>query len=172
MGAFVESLSWGQKAALGLGLFAGTSILSVAAVTVVLVRLPATYFRHDYVSPLAGRHPFVGWVWLILKNILGALLILFGVLLSLPGVPGQGLLTVLIGLMLVDFPGRRRLERRLVSRPSVLTAINAVRARFGQATLQVNSGARRGPEREDACTGLQPIESSRPDRRTRPKRSR
>jgi len=148
--AFVESLSWGQKAALGLGLFAGTSILSVAAVTVVLVRLPATYFRDDYVSPLADRHPFVRWSGLILKNILGALLILLGVLLSLPGVPGQGLLTVLIGLMLVDFPGKRRLERRLVSRPSVLAAINAARARFGKAALQVDSGARRGPEREDA----------------------
>jgi len=148
--AFVESLSWGQKAALGLGQFAGTSILSVAAVTVVLVRPPAKYFRDERFSPLADGHPFVRWIGLILKNILGALLILFGMLLSLPGVPGQGLLTVLIGLMLVDFPGKRRLERRLVSRPSVLAAISAVRARFGKAALQVDSGARRGPEREDA----------------------
>ena len=50
MAAFVESLSWGQKAALGLGMFAGTTVLSLAVVAVVLVRLPATYFREDYVS--------------------------------------------------------------------------------------------------------------------------
>jgi len=136
--AFVESLSWGQQAALGLALFAGTSILSVAAVTVVLVRLPATYFRDDCVSPLAGRHPFVQWMWLILKNLQGALLILLGLLLSLPGIPGQGLLTVLIGVMFLDFPGKRRLERCLVSRPTVLTAINAVRARFSKAPLRVD----------------------------------
>lgn len=139
MAAFVESLSWGQKAALGVGLFAGTGILSLAAVTVVLVRLPATCFRDDYASPVAGRHPFVRWMRLILKNILGALLILIGLVLSLPGIPGQGLLTVLIGFMFLDFSGKRRLQRRLVSRPTVQGAINAVRARFGKPPLRLDS---------------------------------
>jgi len=133
--AFLESLSWGQKAALGLGLFAGTTVLSLAAVTIVLVRLPATYFQDNFVSPLVGRHLIVRWIRVILKNILGAVLILFGLLLSLPGVPGQGLLTILIGLMLLDFPGKRRIERRLVASPIIQRAINALRARFGKPAL-------------------------------------
>lgn len=135
MAAFLESLSWGQKAALGLGLFAGTTVLSLAAVTIVLVRLPATYFQDNFVSPLVGRHLILRWIRVILKNILGAMLILFGLLLSLPGVPGQGLLTILIGLMLLDFPGKRRIERRLVARPIIQRAINALRARFGKPAL-------------------------------------
>ena len=133
--AFVESLSWGQKAAVGLGVFAGTTVLSLAVVAVVLVRLPATYFQDESVPLMATRHPVVRWCALILKNILGFFLVALGLLLSLPGVPGQGLLTALIGVMLLDFPGKRRLERRLVSRPRLLAAINALRARFGKTAL-------------------------------------
>jgi hypothetical protein len=44
-------------------------------------------------------------------------------------------LTILIGLMLLNFPGKRRLERRLVSRPRILAAINALRAHFGKPAL-------------------------------------
>jgi hypothetical protein len=54
---------------------------------------------------------------------------------SIPGVPGQGLLTVMIGLMLLDFPGRRRLEKSLARRRSILTAMNRTRARFGHPPL-------------------------------------
>jgi len=62
-------------------------------------------------------------------------LILLGLFLSLPGVPGQGILTILIGVMLLNFPGKRRLERWLVSRPRVLPVINGLRARFGKPPL-------------------------------------
>ena len=131
----VESLPLGHKVLLALGTFALTFVLSLAVVAVVLVRLPATYFRDQSVSLMATHHPVIRWCVLILKNILGLLLVALGLLLSLPGVPGQGLLTALIGVMLLDFPGKRRLERRLVSRPSLLAAINALRARFGRPAL-------------------------------------
>jgi hypothetical protein len=58
-----------------------------------------------------------------------------GLLMSIPGIPGQGLLTVLIGLMLLDFPGRRRLEKALARRRSILAAMNRIRARFGHPPL-------------------------------------
>ena len=63
---------------------------------------------------------------------------MLGILLSLPLVPGQGLLTILIGLLLINFPGKRRLERKLVRRPKVLQFINRIRSRFGQASLVVD----------------------------------
>jgi hypothetical protein len=88
-------------------------------------------------SPLAEQHPIVRWAGVILKNVLGTLLVLLGLFLSLPGIPGQGLLTILIGVMLLSFPGKRRLERRLVSRPSVLAAINALRAYFGKPAMRL-----------------------------------
>ncbi|HYG08570.1 MAG TPA: hypothetical protein VD835_01220, partial [Pyrinomonadaceae bacterium] len=67
-------------------------------------------------------------------------LVLFGVLMSLPGVPGQGVLTILMGVMLLDFPGKRRLELKLVSRPNVLRAINRIRQRFDRPPLQLDEG--------------------------------
>jgi hypothetical protein len=55
--------------------------------------------------------------------------------LSLPGVPGQGVLTILLGVMLLDFPGKRGLELKLVSRPKVLNTINRIRHRFDRPPL-------------------------------------
>jgi hypothetical protein len=135
LSAFLTSLSYAERVLLAVGAFAVTCIASLAAVVVVVVQLPATYFCTDHVSPFAAQHPVVRWVGVIVKNLLGLVLIAVGLLLSLPGIPGQGLLTILIGMLLVDFPGKRRLERRLVSRPSLLAAINALRARFGKPAL-------------------------------------
>jgi hypothetical protein len=135
---YVTSLSWGRQAVLAIGLLAGTFIVSLGTVLVVLVRLPVTYFRDDHASPAAAQHPIIRWTGRILKNILGIILILLGLVLSLPGVPGQGLLTVLIGLMLLDFPGKRRLERRLISQPRIVSSVNALRARFGKPRLQLD----------------------------------
>lgn len=135
---YVEGLPWSLKTLLALGVFVLTAAASLAVVAAVLVRLPPAYFREDYASRLAAQHPVIRWAGLIAKNILGALLVVLGLLLSLPGIPGQGLLTILIGVMLLSFPGKRRLERRLVSRPRILAAINALRARFGKPALLLN----------------------------------
>lgn len=135
---FLKTLPWSVKALLAFGLFALTFVISVGAVAAVIVRLPADYFRDDYVSPLAEQHPVVRWIGVVVKNAAGALLVVLGLLLSLPGIPGQGLLTILIGVMLLDFPGKRRIERRLISRPRVLAGVNALRARFGKAPLRLD----------------------------------
>jgi hypothetical protein len=54
---------------------------------------------------------------------------------TLPGVPGPGLLTVLLGIMLLDFPGKRALELRLVRRQQVHRTIDRVRKRYGKPPL-------------------------------------
>lgn len=135
---YVTSLSWGRQAALAMGLLASTFIVSLGTVLVVLVRLPVTYFRDGHTFPVAEQHPIIRWTGRVLKNILGMILILIGLVLSIPGVPGQGLLTILIGLMLLEFPGKRRLERALISRPRILSSVNALRARFGRPALRLD----------------------------------
>ena len=37
----------------------------------------------------------------------GGLLILLGLVMALPGIPGQGVLTMIVGLTMIDFPGKR-----------------------------------------------------------------
>ena len=122
----------------GVALFAASFLFSVLVVGFVLVQLPATYFLQGPKRQLwADRHPVMRLLFRIAKSLLGLALVLVGILLSLPGIPGQGLLTVLIGLMLLEFPGKRRLMRRIVSRPRVLSTINLLRNRFGKPALEV-----------------------------------
>jgi cytochrome b561 len=101
---------------------------------VVLLRMPATYFQGDEPPSLLPSRP--SWQQRaahVGKNVLGVLLILLGIILSLPGVPGQGVLTMLIGLTLVDFPGKRRFEQRIMRNQAVLHGANRIRSRFGKA---------------------------------------
>jgi hypothetical protein len=66
----------------------------------------------------------------VLKNLLGATLLVAGLVMLV--MPGQGILAILIGLSLLDFPGKRELERRLVARPRVIRFLNLVRRQAGQ----------------------------------------
>ncbi|MGH9966208.1 MAG: hypothetical protein ACREBG_00025 [Pyrinomonadaceae bacterium] len=128
-----------QGALVGFLIFVLTLGISLAIVSVVLVKLPATYFKESHERDFLGaRSPAIRWVAIVGKNLLGVVLVLLGIVLSIPGVPGQGLLTILLGIMLLDFPGKRRLESRLVSRPTIFNAINKLRHRFGKPALEVD----------------------------------
>jgi hypothetical protein len=102
-------------------------------VTFFVLRLPTDYFRSSFTPKPAGN-----WFARFGKNIIGAILVVAGAIMAIPGVPGQGILTMLVGLMLIDFPGKRRMELRLVRRPAVLNALNVLRARFKKPPLQVD----------------------------------
>lgn len=120
----------------GLLLFVVTFAVNLAIVSFILIKLPASYFQEFHSREFwTERHPIVRLVAIIGKNVLGVVLVALGVVLSLPGIPGQGLLTILLGIMLLDFPGKRRLELKLVSRPRIFRAINNLRHRFGKPAL-------------------------------------
>jgi len=128
-------LTWWQVL-FGVGLSVVTFAASIGVVTVVLVKLPANYFHSSHAREfLVERHPALRALGIFAKNLLGLVLVVAGVIMSLPGVPGQGVLTILLGVMLLDFPGKRSLETRIVSRPRVFRAINALRARFDKPPL-------------------------------------
>jgi hypothetical protein len=132
---FWESLTLNQVL-LGLGLFLGSLAISFGALAIVMVKIPANYFSSHYVHDfLPGSSWIVRWGAVILKNIFGVFLILLGIVLSLPGVPGQGILTILLGLIMLDIPGKRPLEARIIKRPAVLSAINNLRARYSKPPL-------------------------------------
>jgi len=133
--SFFDSISL-RGVLIGLGLFLVTFAVNLAIVSFILVKLPASYFQKSHPRDFwTDRHPIVRLIGKIGKNALGVALVLLGVLLSLPGVPGQGLITILLGIMLLDFPGKRRLELKLVSRPRIFNAINKLRHRFGKQPL-------------------------------------
>jgi hypothetical protein len=129
------SITW-QSVLIGALLFLVTFAISLAIVSFIMVKIPADYFRKDRPRELwADRHAAVRFLGIFVKNLLGVVLVVLGIIMSIPGVPGQGILTILLGVMLLDFPGKRELEYRLVSQPRVFNAINKLRNRFGKDSL-------------------------------------
>lgn len=122
---------WTALAAGSVLMFFGT----LAALPVIAARIPADYFVRGrrVPHPWARRHPAARLVLLIAKNALGVVLIVAG--LAMLVLPGQGLVTILIGLMLTNFPGKYRLERWLISRGPVWRAVNWMRRRAGRRAL-------------------------------------
>lgn len=124
---------------LGVGIFLVTFSANLVLVSIILVKIPADYFKESPSSKfLSGHSPVIRVLAIVGKNLAGVLLVVLGILLSLPGVPGQGVLTILLGIMLLDFPGRRRFERWIVSRPKVFDGVNKLRHRFGKLPLVLN----------------------------------
>ena|SRR3982750_239298 len=109
---------------------------SLGVISLILVKIPSDYFRESHSRDVASHHgPVFRWATIIGKNLLGAVLVLLGILMSLPGVPGQGVLTILLGIMLLDLPGKRRLEQKILKQPKVLEKINNLRQKFSKPPL-------------------------------------
>lgn len=136
MAAWLERLQSNGDWFAWLGVVAGLSwLLTLVALPAFVARIPENYFHRDHRRPLYAdsRHPVVGWTLVLLKNLFGAALLLLGLVMLFT--PGQGLLTALVGLMLLNFPGKFHAERWLVSRPGVLRSLNWLRARAGKPPI-------------------------------------
>jgi len=132
---FVLAWEW-RHVLFGALIFVASFLINLGIVSLILVKLPADHFSKNRKTKFwDGPNPALHAAKVIGKNLLGILLVALGVVLSLPGVPGQGLLTILLGVMLLDFPGRHRLEQKLLSKPSIVNTINRLRGRFGKPPL-------------------------------------
>jgi hypothetical protein len=129
-------IGWLKEPGVLIGLGIGSIVMigaSLLALRFYLARIPVDYFDADRRRCLKGP---LSWIVRILKNLLGLLFLCLGIAMLV--LPGQGILTMLVGISLLDFPGKYRIERRIVSMPGVLKAINNLRARSGQPPLQVS----------------------------------
>jgi hypothetical protein len=123
-------LAWAS--AVSLAMFLMTPI----GVGWIVIRLPKDYFTAERQIAAAAwhRHPLLLPFTLVAKNLAGFVLLLAGLVMLVT--PGQGVLTIAVGLTLIDFPGKRRFERWLATRPPVWRAINWLRERAGQDSLE------------------------------------
>jgi UPF0716 family protein affecting phage T7 exclusion len=133
--ADILPLNWSvQQIAWSVGV--GVVLLVVTAVAGALfaVYLPADYLTRASKVWDKGRS---AWEWgmLILKNLVGMVLIVAGVLMLV--LLGQGVLTMIIGLLMLNFPGKRKLVAGLIRRTKVLGSINLLRTRYGQPPLKL-----------------------------------
>jgi len=119
---------------LGGGLFLVSLAASALIVGIVIVKIPENYFSSHYQRDFLPNTPWaVRWGALIAKNVVGLILVVAGIVMLIG--PGQGILTILIGLVMMDIPGKRPLEAKIIKRPTILSVINNLRARYNKAPL-------------------------------------
>ena len=107
-------------------------IISILFCTLVIAYLPPDYFvPNRQVNRI--KHPVLRIGLKCLKNLFAVVLVIVG-LIQIP-LPGQGVLTVLIGIIISDVPGKRKLERRIISSSAVLATANSIRSRFKRPQL-------------------------------------
>jgi hypothetical protein len=122
-----------------LGIIAGGSVLmfigSILSLPFLVALIPVDYFQYadPYRAHHTFKHPVIRLTIIIVKNLLGWLLIIVGIIMLV--LPGQGMITTIAGLLLINFPHKRKLERRLVSNQTLLNSINWLRARRSKAPL-------------------------------------
>ena len=112
-----------------------TLIAGALAAPVLLARLPEDYFVQERSVPPPGPRPLGQDALFALRSVLGALLILVGIAMLV--LPGQGVLTIVAGLSLLRFPGKRRLQRRLLRLPGIHALVGAIRRGAGKPPLQL-----------------------------------
>ena len=127
--ALPELILWGTILSLA------TLLAVIVIVPLVVQRLPADYFSDPRRHSLREQGGGVGqWLFTAMKNLLGAFLVTLGLLMLVT--PGQGLVTLLAGLLLMNFPGKYRLERAVVSYEGVMRALNWFRRRQGRPPFE------------------------------------
>ena|SRR5687767_528087 len=130
------SLTW-SRIFFGAGVFVVSVVVSLVAVGFVMLRIPANYFSSHYQQDFLPNSRWITrWGAVIAKNVIGLLLVIAGIIMLVG--PGQGILTILIGLILMDIPGKRPLEARLIKRPPILAAVNNFRARYNKPPLIID----------------------------------
>jgi len=108
---------------------------SLFAVPMIIVALPRDFlFRKNQST---GHQLLKIWYipYLIVKNIFGFVFTISGIAMLV--LPGQGILTIIIGLSLVNFPRKRRLIRRILGNARISRAVNRIRGRFNRPPLEM-----------------------------------
>jgi archaellum biogenesis protein FlaJ (TadC family) len=131
--ALIDNALADPAAAYLLAISIAVLVVSLFAVPWIVARMPADYFVHEPGAPAPQAHPVAVAVVRGFKNTLGAALVVLGVAMLI--LPGQGILTILVGLSLTNFPGKRQLQRQILSLPAVAKVVAALRRRAGRPPL-------------------------------------
>jgi len=112
-----------------------TFLISLLLIPALIIRIPADYFCHDKRHKINNQQPLIKLFIIIAKNLLGGVLVISGFIMLF--MPGQGLITLLIGMMIMNYPGKYTLERWLIIKFHGINAINWYRTRHHLPPLQM-----------------------------------
>ncbi len=116
-----------------IGIISGVVFaLSLLLVPYLLGRIDAAYFVA--LKPRKNNRNVWQFLGFIGKNIVGSVLVLMGLIMLVT--PGQGVISIVLGLFLMEFPGKRNLELKLIQSDGVFKALNWLRAKAGKPPFQ------------------------------------
>lgn len=109
-------------------------LLSIIFIPKIVARIPNDYFVRSH----PNKFPFSisRLISNTIKNIIGIILVAGGIFMLV--LPGQGLLTIFVGLLLINFPGKYKIERYLIRKPAVLNSLNWLRRKQNVSELLVD----------------------------------
>ena len=110
-------------------------IFSLLTIKWLVALIPSDYFIKKNNSEFRSNYPIFWLVSIIIKNLVGYILIFGGILMLV--LPGQGLFTIFVGLMLSNYPGKFYIERKFIAIPSVLRAINWLRKKSNTPPIKI-----------------------------------
>lgn len=110
-------------------------IFSLISIKWLVALIPTNYFIKKNMVKSKKSYSFIWLISIIVKNLIGYTLILGGLLMLV--LPGQGLFTILMGLILSNYPGKYNIERRFISIPSVLKTVNWLRKKSNKPPLEI-----------------------------------
>lgn len=104
-----------------------TFIGSLIAIPWIIARLPQDYFiyHRKSVEKRHKLHPVLAKITFLLRNIIGFIFFLAGIAMLV--LPGQGIITILIGISFMDFPKKNELIDQIVRHPRVTKVLNWIR---------------------------------------------
>lgn len=105
----------------------------------MILRMRTDYFirHHQEVIERRKRHPALTVLICLLRNTLGFCLLLAGIAMLV--LPGQGILTMVIGLSAMDFPGKHRLNDKIIANRKIRQSLNWIRRKGGRDDLLFSS---------------------------------
>ena len=110
-------------------------IFSLLTIKWLVALIPSDYFIKKNNSEFRSNYPIFWLVSIIIKNLVGYTLIIGGILMLV--LPGQGLFTIFVGLMLSNYPGKLYIERKFIAIPSILRAINWLRKKSNTPSIKI-----------------------------------
>ena len=111
-------------------------IFSLVTIKWLVALIPSDYFVSKKDTKFKSEYPIIWLISMIIKNIIGYVLIIGGILMLL--LPGQGLFTIFIGLMMSNYPGKYYIEKKIIAIPSILKTINWLRKQSDKEPIIIN----------------------------------
>ncbi|HIM54222.1 MAG TPA: hypothetical protein EYH12_02800 [Psychromonas hadalis] len=101
-------------------------VASLLLTPILLGKIPQDYFVHTNQHKVEINHPS-HLIIVVIRSLVGFVLLIAGIIMLVT--PGQGIISILLGLFLMEFPGKRKLELKLINHEPTFKALNWLRGK-------------------------------------------